>query len=157
MAKVKRKLSNAVKGSGENVANISNEPPLIQTWKREFNLSDLRDSSQAEKHRRAFGEKIKILTDGINFCREQSWRPVLVIPPVPEKTRAYISKEFLEAFVYENLDKVIDESKDISLLNYYDNGEFTRDMFLDDIFMNKNGREYFSKMLFKDIQKIIHD
>ncbi len=129
------------------------ELPIIATWKSEFELTDLKDSSQAARHQEAFNEKIQILENGITFCKAHEWKPLFVIPPVPPGTREYISDEFLDSFIYQNLEVIWSEHPDIPLLDYYSDNRFKSDMFKNDVFMNPKGRMTFSGILFKDIEE----
>lgn len=133
-----------------------NEPDVVKTWKREFELSDLKNANQFCEHKHAFEEKIRILQDGIQFCYENSWRPVLVIPPIPNGTKKYISPEFMNKFVYENVNQLLENNEKLKLLDYF-NEELTDDYFQNDIFMNKIGQQYFSNKLFNDIRKSVDE
>ncbi len=130
---------------------ITTEPGVVKGWKKEFNLADLKDPTQVYSHQEAFKEKITILENGINFCLKKTWKPVFVIPPVPEKTRQYISKEFANEFVYKNLEALQRSHPDVRTLDYFCDERFTQDCFSGDIFANEKGRELFSKILFKDL------
>jgi hypothetical protein len=130
-------------------------PSVVSCWKEEFNLENLTDATQADAHRESFKEKSKILSDGIQFCKEQSWRPIMVIPPVPDNIRRYISRDFIDRFVYDNLTEVGNVHKDVRLLDYYSDERFTNDLYSSDVFMNKKGNEKFSKILFADIKGTI--
>lgn len=129
-------------------------PPVVETWKREFDLKDLEDSSQAIKHQDAFKEKISILQDGLNYCYANNWRPVLVTPPIPQVTRSYIGTEFINEFVYKNVDVLLKNNSALKYINYFDE-KLPDFYFANDIFMNREGQEYFSKMLFEKINEEI--
>lgn len=130
------------------------QPELISTWEREFHLENLTDAGQAKAHEQAFQEKIRILEEGIRYCREKTWRPVMVIPPVPRRTRAYISDEFTKRFVYDNLAVLQSDNPDVPLLDYFKDKRFGDDCFSGDIFMNSNGQTRFSELLFQDIDSL---
>lgn len=149
--KALRRIKNKLIHNKANIKSLSDEPETVHNWKSEFELNNLYDASQANKHREAFKEKISILENGINFCKENGWRPVFVIPPVPKQTRDYISQEFLNEFVYKNIKVLQDEFKDIKTLDYFADERFTKEYFQNDIFVNEKGKEKFSNILFKDI------
>lgn len=133
----------------------SDELPLVTGWKEEFALKDLKDASQAEAHRKAFAEDVQVLIDEIEYCKKNSWCTVLVVPPVPEITRKYISQEFVQAFLYDNIKAVQEKHPQVQLLSYYDDERFTDDMFRQNgIFANEKGQELFSRILFSDVRKI---
>ena len=133
---------------GSRQLNVSKEASIIRTWKEEFNLKDLKNPLQADVHRDTFNEKCDILRSGIEFCRQQSWRPVFVIPPMPVSVQNEISFEFLKVFVFDNLDRI----KDVPKLSFYST-QFIEDsdFYVDSVFLNKKGQEKFSQVLFKEI------
>ena len=133
--------------------DYNDDLPIVACWKKECHLSDLKDPDQAGEHEAVFREKIQIVKDGIDFCIENKWNPVFVIPPVPGLTREHISAEFLEGFAYQNLRSVQETYPHFPLLDYYADERFTAEMFQDDIFMNKKGQKEFSQILFEDLQK----
>ena len=129
-------------------------PGLIRGWTSEFNLANLTDPSQAEAHKDVFAEKISILTEEIEYCKAHGWHPVMVIPPVSANARAYISPEFVKAFVHDNMKVLADKFPDVKTLDYFADGRITQEMFRDDIFLNTEGRKTFSRILFADIEKV---
>ena len=149
--RVIRKIKSLFLEPSETTANNTEEPGVVRIWKHEFNLGNLLDSEQASFHEEAFKNKINILQNGINFCRSKHWMPVFVIPPVPEKTRKYVGADFLDAFVYKNLELLMNNNPDIKLFDYYDDDRFKELDFKNDIFMNEQGRKKFSQILFSEI------
>lgn len=137
---------------GQEAGNAQ-EPEIVRIWKQEFQLQNLTEPSQAERHKIAFAEKRRIICEGIDRCYDKSWRPVFVIPPVPPKTRDYVGEAFLQAFVYDNLEKLQNRYPKLPLLDYYKDERFDTSMFQNDIFVNEAGRKRFSEILFSDISK----
>ena len=151
LAKIRSKVFPVHKSSLKTSLQ-SNEPALISTWKREFDLQNLTDPSQAEAHRQAFTEKIAILSEEIEYCKAHQLHPVFVIPPVPAKTRNFISSAFVKAFVHDNLN-ILADKYGVKILDYFADERMTPDMFSGDIFVNEKGRKTFSRILFADIEK----
>ena len=114
----------------------------------------MEDSSQAIKHQDAFKEKISTLQDVLNYCYANNWRPVLVTPPIPQATRSYIGSEFINEFVYKNVDVLLKNNIALKFINYFDE-KLPDSYFANYIFMNREGQEYFSKMLFERIDEEI--
>lgn len=129
----------------------NSEPQVVKTWKREFDLLDLFDATQADAHREAFEEKINIIESGIQFCKSNGWHPIFVLPPVPQYTRAFIGTKFIDEFVYKNLAILQNEFSDIKTLDYFADERFGDDCFMNDIFVNEKGQKLFSKILLEDI------
>ena len=151
-----RRILREVFRSGAVSETTNQEPRIITDWKSQFCLRDLKDASQAEAHRKAFNEKIAILTEEIRYCYVNGWRPILVTPPLPKGTRAYIGNDFMERFVYDHLSVLQESYPDLQLLDYYSDERFTDKMFQNDIFMNELGRSAFSEILFRDIETKIY-
>jgi hypothetical protein len=119
-------------------------------WLSEFSLHDLLDITQADSHHEAFIKKIGILAQIIEYCHTRKLRPVFVLPPASKRLRSIIGNEFMEAFVYNNLDALSYE--DIPTLDYYADQRFEKDdLYQDSIFLNEKGRNVFSEVLFKEI------
>ena len=77
-------------------------------------------------------------------------------PPIPQGTKAYIGEEFINEFVYKNIDVLMKNNRELKYLNYFED-TLPDSYFANDIFMNRDGREYFSKMLFERIKKEMGD
>lgn len=150
----RKKKAVACKMSADNTAGKSRKiftPDMFEIWEREFDLKNLTDAGQADAHRQAFAEKVRILEQGIAFCRSKSWRPVLVILPIPPMTRACISQEFLQAFVYDNLSLLMQRIPGLTLFDYLEDDRITESMFQNDVFLNQEGRRFFSDILLRDV------
>lgn len=153
MRKILKKMTGILRRPNPLKANEkNNELNIIRGWKRQFHLKDLKDPIQSINHEQAFNEKINLLNDEIQYCYSNGWRPTLVIPPVPEHIREHISREFVNVFVFKNIEKVIENNKDLRCFSYYDDSRFSEEMFWNDVFMNEEGRAKFSSILFNDLE-----
>lgn len=131
---------------------ITKQNSTIENWKKEFNLKDLKDSSQSVNHKEAFDEKIDNIEQGIKFCQDNKWKPVFVIPPIPRGTREYISDEFINEFVYKNLSILQNKYSSVKTFDYFKDNRFTNEYFANDIFVNEKGKKLFSSILFNDLE-----
>lgn len=151
--KIASKIKSKVKTSKTNASGTGNSG-VISVWKHEFKLKDLMDGSQADRHKEAFAEKIRTISEGIEVCRANGWRPVFVITPVPSQTRKFISEDFLERFIYDNIKVLKDKYSDIQVFDYYSDERFAKsEMYANDIFMNNNGKKVFSAVLLHDVSE----
>ena len=148
-----RKKHNNIKENASNYEYNVGEPSIIKIWKKEFSLDNLENPLQKEQHKNAFEEKIQILQDGLEFCHKHQWKPILVVPPIPEVTRKYISDDFLEEFVYRNIDALKKQNSQLQVLDYF-KMDYPDDYYKNDIFMNEKGQKMFSVKLFKDIDEL---
>lgn len=129
-----------------------NEPRLISRWKNQFLLENLVDPTQSINHEKAFEDKVKVIQEGIELCNNNHWRPIFVIPPISPLTKQYISQEFLEKFLYDNLLNIQKKYPKVLLLDYYNDARFDTVLFKGDICMNDIGKRKFSEILFSDIK-----
>ncbi len=139
------------KSTAHSYKEQTDKPGIIKVWEDEFGLNNLIDTSIIKNHERTFEEKIKIIQDELEFCGQQKWNPVIVIPPVPKSTRKYVGEDFLKRFFYSNLEKIHLDYPLIPILDYYADDRFDEKAFMNDIFLNEKGKHKFSAILFKDI------
>ncbi len=151
--KITNKYTKSSKTAQKNTSTVT----VVDVWKSQFDLIDLENPHQAEKHKKAFDEKVEILSNGIDFCIKMNYRPVIVIPPIPYKTRKHFSDAFLKKFLYENIYKINILHKNISVLDYLFDKRFGDNIFKNDIFLSEIGAKKFSSILFDDIKKIMKE
>lgn len=77
-----------------HAAGKANKRSVVQIWMDEFELQNLKDPNQSMNHRKIFEEKIDLLTEMIDYIRRNGWNAVILIPPIPPKTREQISGDF---------------------------------------------------------------
>lgn len=158
LVKVINKIKNKFKTKNEIYHNDKlkdSETSIVRVWKEEFGLKDLNEYEYSAEHEKAAKSKVDILNNEIKFCYQNKWKPVVVIPPVPNKTRKNIGKNFLDNFLYVNLDILKEKQPLIQVYDYYADSRFTDNLFSNDIFLNEEGQAEFSKILFNDITKNI--
>ena len=123
-------------------------------WCRQFNLLNLKEvdvSSEMEMNLNKTGE---ILEDMVDFCNQNGFRPILMIPPVSGELTGRFSKEFLDAYLYRNIKKV--RSKVKGVLDYWNEEDFMDyHLYFNSDFMNKNGRKLFTKRLMGDVAELV--
>ena len=129
----------------------SSETNIVRVWEEEFKLENLNEYTYSIEHEKAAKSKVDILNNEIEFCYNNNWIPIIVIPPVPSQTRKSIGLDFLNRFFGINLNKLKEKQPLVPVLNYYDDSRFTDDLFNNDIFLNVEGQAEFSKILFDDI------
>lgn len=127
----------------------------VEGWCSQFGLENLREPVVSEEIERTFDKNKRILLEMVELCETHSLRPVFLIPPVADCLKKYISKEFLQAFVYDNLYSV--QRDTVLVLDYYDVPEFgDYRLYSNADFMNGRGRRLFTKKVLQDLteQKI---
>ncbi len=133
---------------------ISPVQQLVNGWVLDNGLDNLTDDKQAQHHRDVFKEKEANLRKIIENCRCQGLRPVLVIPPMSDELRGYISDDFIKNFVYDNLRSVSEEG--IPIFDYIDDLRFTEDSYYTNgLFLTPEMRQVFTKTVWADIGNLL--
>lgn len=129
---------------------------LLNGWLEQSDLHDLRNPSQSEQQRGAMEKRKGWLRQTLDLCEENKWRPVFVIPPMCNEVCDMVSPEFKEEFVLRPIKEVSGEKYPI--LDYFNEDEFqSNDLYCSAPFMNRYGREKFTKRLLADVRKVYVD
>lgn len=117
---------------------------IEECWNPEFkiNISNMLPLSDINK--KSVEINIRVLSDIIRYCLDNSFKPFIVILPVTK----CLSSKFSEDFIYNHIVKYINLANvyDVPVLNYlYDERFVTSDLYINSFFMNKSGRRIFTK------------
>ncbi len=130
------------------------ELPVIRGWKADFDLNNMTDPMEAQKHAPTFAKNTALLVKGISFCQSRGWRPIIVLPPFPPGTTAYIGDAFLDAFLYEHIRNALQQTGEIPVLDYYRDERFCDPaLFTGDAFVNEKGRALMSELLYTEAKR----
>lgn len=122
-------------------------------WCVQFGMADLEHSQVSPNIEKEFGKVVSVLDQMIDFCVERDWEPVLVIPPVSRCLKEKMSDEFLQAYLYENIDKA--NKRGIKVLDYLQDGQLQRpEYYFNADFMNSMGRKVFTRGLLQTLGMI---
>lgn len=124
------------------------------SWCRQFKLKDTISGEITPELEEKFALTRNILSDMIQFCIDNGFRPVLVVTPVSKAMNACISDEFMQKVLYDNIKKA--NKQNVPLLDYL------KDIRFQDIslyannadFLNARGRRLFTKVLIKDSENL---
>lgn len=133
-----------------------NQRSLVNGWIDLFGLQDLTNKDISSTNQANMDFNTQLLTSMIEFCLQQKWKPVLVIPPFSEVLNQYFSDDFLDNSIRAMLDKVV-VTYDIPYLDYQKAPEFQSDYaaYIDGGFrMSKYGSRKFTKLLLGDLNKL---
>ena len=117
----------------------------------EFNLDNLNDASQAKRFKEEFEYTTGLVKEMISWCEERRYKPIIVNIPVSGEMERSFSKEFLEAFYYNNVKRAgnvpfIDLQSNTRLSDYL--------LYLDSCRLNRAGREVITRILMQEAKKI---
>ncbi len=126
----------------------------IEGWKKQFDFSDeLLVENMPKEFQNIFEKTIKLLKEMIDYCEENNFKPVIIVPPISNVLNNLMSKELMQKVLFDNIDKA--NVKKIPVLNYlYDERFEDYNLYLNSDFLNKTGREKFIKIVISDIEKI---
>lgn len=119
---------------------------MMDGWKRQFSINDL-SAPLTEKHKKEQLLRRQTLIDIVEFCRERSLRPVLVIPPMHPALSSMFPPEFRKNYIEEFIKGI-----DVPVYDYmYDDEIASSRYFLTALFLNKKGAKLFTQRLLKNI------
>lgn len=135
--------------------NLMNEEQLQQDakrwmngWKNQFSIDDF-EAPLTEQNQHGRDYRINLMRELIDFCRERSYQPVYVIPPVTEYLAKEFTPKFRQIYIYDYLKQV---DRDIPLLDYSDNKELMeKDLYFNSFFLNQRGAKLFTHRVLKDL------
>lgn len=120
----------------------------VEGWREEFTINNLGDEITDEN---VVNREIQVRTmrELVDFCFENGYKPVYVIPPVTHFLSLYFTPTFRRLYIYEFLDMV---GRDVLRLDYMDRCDLTKvELYFNSFFFNKTGRVLFTKTVLSDI------
>jgi len=135
--------------------NPMNEEQLLQDakrwmngWKKQFSIDDF-EAPLTEQNQRGRDYRINLMRELIDFCRERSYQPVYIIPPVTEYLANEFTPKFRQIYIYDYLKQV---DRDIPLLDYSEDKDLMEpSLYFNSFFFNKRGRIEFTSCVLKDL------
>lgn len=125
-----------------------------ESWCRQFGLKDTVSADIPEILQTKFTKTVAILHEMIQFCLDNSFEPILVVTPVSEIMNRHLSKQFLDAVLFDNIRKA--NTQGVPLLNYIDDCRFADSSLYhkNADFLNARGRKLFTEQLLKDTKEL---
>lgn len=125
----------------------------IKGWKENAKIESTEDSFVSNEMEDIFKENQKILEEIIEYCMKNNCRPVIIIPPVSKELLQMLSKDFLNTYLYENIDKA--NKRKIPVLNYLEDSELQDyKLYINSDFLNLTGRKKLTQKILEDLRKI---
>lgn len=123
------------------------------SWMNEFSLVNLNDGGQCGSFKTEFIFTTDTVYKMIKWCQENGLKPVLVNLPVSEEMQKLFSKEFLDAFYYDNIAAAnkmgvpfIDLQEREKLSEYL--------LYIDSCRLNKAGRKVITTLLLRELDNL---
>lgn len=125
----------------------------VEGWKKQFGLDSTITCNYPEELKKMFFNTTELVAKMIDYCVDNGFKPVLVIPPTSKILNDMLSKEFMQECLYNNIDKA--NKRNVPVLNYlYDERFQDYKLYMNSDFLNKTGREKFTKIVIHDLKKM---
>ena len=133
-----------------DVVSLDNDAnKYIDSWKREFAISDL-DAPVSERTKQNISYNTNLLKEMISFCLERDLEPVIILPPTTKALSSKLSESFRESYIYPIVRN--DYAQRVPFLNYFDDALFSdNDLFYNSVLLNAKGRKVFTAVVMKEL------
>ena len=124
------------------------------SWCRQFGLKDTVSDKIPSELEKEFIETRAVLTRMIQFCLDNSFKPILVVTPVSEAMNECLSEAFINRVLFDNIKKA--NKQNVPLLTYLRDDRF-QDISLyanNADFLNARGRKLFTDVLLNDTRDL---
>jgi hypothetical protein len=154
-----KKMIQAIKGNSSSNIQCKDKKKqadeLLEVWLRQAELTDLKNANQAAEQIDDIQIRIQHLKNIVDYCKAKKYRPIIVIPPISRYLKSYISDEFLDAFMYKNIEMA--SGDDTPIFDYCNDERFSQlELYSNGLFLEEKGRILFSEILWNDIDSYLH-
>ena len=162
LKKIARSMIRGIDNSFDNLKEneLSYEQTVQQaqtrcaSWCRQFHLVDTISTEINPELEETFVKTRDVLTGMIQFCLDNSYKPVLVVTPVSRAMNECLSDAFVQKVLFDNIKMA--NKQNVPFLNYLKDERF-QDISLyanNADFLNACGRREFTKILIDDTLNI---
>lgn len=121
----------------------------VDVWNKQFDIK-LPEPRLSDFNISEILNNIRVLREMLNYCVKNNLKPVIAILPVTDN----LSSQFSNSFIDNHIIKYINEANSINapLMNYLKDQRFAdSSLYINSFFMNKKGREIFTKQFLNDL------
>lgn len=124
----------------------------VDGWKEQFAINELENIKLSDENKKNIEKNINLLKEMMFFCKEKNLEPVLLVLPVTKELSSLFPDQFFQKYV---LDPIVEaKGENIKLLNYWKDERFEASVnYIDSFFMNKVGRDKFTKVVLEALIK----
>lgn len=136
-----------------NEQQISNDATfwIRKCWNPEFDIDIENMQSLSEYNQKSIEGNIRILSDMIKFCIDNGFKPVLTMLPVTTALSSKFSEEFIQRHIIGYINR--SNIHMVPVFNYFKDERFvTPDFYINSFFMNKIGRQIFTKSFVNELK-----
>lgn len=124
----------------------------VDSWKKQFAIKELDNITLSDENKTNIEKNIKLLKEMIAFCKEKEFEAVILVLPVTKELSSLFPDEFVQQYI---LNPIIEaNNENAKFLNYWKDERFeVTKNYIDSFFMNKIGRNKFTKVVLEDLKK----
>jgi hypothetical protein len=123
----------------------------VNGWLKQFSLDSFENIFLSEENKDNINRNVTILNDMIDFCLERNYRPIIMLLPVTKELSRLFPQSFIDEQIVGNIEKA--NTQNIPVLNYLKDVRFiSPDLYFNSFFLNKNGREIFTKAVINELK-----
>jgi hypothetical protein len=141
--KIKRNTSKNIKNDEQFSIDSQN---WMQSWMRQFELTDL-SATFTGRNKMEYDKSVALFAEIIDYCLENGFNPVVVIPPMHYSLASRFSSSDRENLIDSFVNKV--NTRHVFYFNMMDDVEFTNDksLFRNSYYLNEKGSKIFTSYL----------
>ncbi|PRR84093.1 hypothetical protein [Clostridium vincentii] len=125
----------------------------VEGWKKQFGLDSTITCNYPEELKNIFLDTTELVAKMVDYCLENDFKPVMIIPPVSKVLNKMLSKKFMHDCLYNNINR--SNEKVVPVLDYlYDERFQDYKLYINSDFLNKTGSEKFTKTVINDLEKL---
>jgi len=125
----------------------------VDGWKKQFGLDSTITCNYPKELKNMFLATTELVAEMIDYCLENDFKPVLIIPPTSKVINDMLSKKFMEECLYNNIKR--SNKKAIPVLDYlYDERFQDYKLYINSDMLNRTGSEKFTKTVINDLKKL---
>lgn len=122
---------------------------MMTNWKNQFGISNL-SLPPSDQHKQELELRKETLDNMVSFCKERSFKPVVVIPPMHHS----LSKLFPQEFKGHYIDPIL-KDLEAPVLDFMNDTRFHDDnLYRTALFLNKEGSKKFTYEVIKMLEAI---
>lgn len=126
----------------------------ILSWISSFELMDTQSDDIPQVLEEKFMQSRSLLTQMIQYCIDNGFKPILVIPPVSGIMNYHLGEKFIKKVLFDNIK--LSNIQKVPVFNYLRDSRFQDENLYSNNadFLNAKGRVLFTKVFIEDLKKI---
>lgn len=124
----------------------------VNGWVDQFGLDDMVSDRFPQAVTQQFEKTTTIVSEMIDFCFDNAFNPVLVIPPVSQSLRRRLGEKFLKGALFDNLKRA--NTRGVPVLDYLSDEDLAaHSLYMNSDFLNADGAKIFTSKVLEDLHE----